>query len=63
MMVAILKVINAGTVPIQLKESASVKFPDNEAILTIRKGTKILNPLAALKPIPISIESNISKSI
>jgi hypothetical protein len=32
-------------------------------MLIIRKGTKILKPLAALKPIPIKIVSNISKSI
>ncbi|MCK7527259.1 MAG: hypothetical protein MZV64_61470 [Ignavibacteriales bacterium] len=56
-------VITAGSVPIQLKESAKVKLPVNEAMLTTRSGMNTRNPLAALNPIPIKIVSNISMFI
>jgi hypothetical protein len=38
-------------------------LPVREAMLKTRNGIKILNPLAALSPIPIKIVSNISKFI
>jgi hypothetical protein len=61
--VAAPKVTSAGTVPIQLKLSDNVKLPVRETMLKTRNGIKILNPLAALSPIPIKIVSNISKFI